>query len=163
MRARPEYVWEKFFTAPVADVWRLWSEPQLFSSWYGPDVETLMHHMQVEKGGQALIEMKWADNASQYQKFVYRDVQPQEKLVWVQSVADRHWNSVKIDGWPEYLLATVDLHQEAGKYCMHFTWSPYGEVSDAEIEGFKRARLDMDSAWKSSLVLFDEVLKSAAT
>lgn len=160
MKARPEYVWEKFFTAPVADVWRLWTEPQPFAAWYGPNVETLVHQMQVEKGGEARIEMKWADNARQYQKFEYRDVQPQEKLVWLQSVADSNWNRVKVDGWPERLLATVDIHQEAGKYCMHFTWSPYGDVSAEDIEGFKRARLDMDSAWKSSLALFDEVLKS---
>lgn len=162
MKARPEYVWEKFFDVPRETVWRLWTNPQLFAAWYGPNVETLVHRMQVAPGGLALIEMKWEDGKSQFQKFEYTKVDPGEKLAWLQSIADSAWNSVAVENWPEYLLTTVEIHREGGRDCMHFTWSPYGDVTDKEIDNFKRARLDIDEAWKSALVLFDEVLQSVA-
>lgn len=158
MKARPEYVWEKFCDVPPHIVWRMWTDPSLFSKWYGPNVETVIHEMRVEKRGAAHLEMKWADQ-SQYQKFEYLDVQPQQKLVWLQSFTDSEWNTLPIENWPKVLLATVEFHKEAGRDCMHFTWSPYGEdVSDAQIDNFKKARLDMDAAWKSALELFDGVL-----
>lgn len=163
MKARPEYVWEKFFQEPRELIWRMWTDAALFSAWYGPNVETVVHEMRVEKGGVAHIEMKWGDSASQYQKFEYLEVQPQQKLIWLQSATDSEWNSLYTSNWPKILLATLDFHKEAGKDCLHFTWSPYGDASDMEINNFKKARLDMDAGWKAALALFDEVLKNSLT
>ena len=165
MKARPEYIWERFYDAPQEEIWNLWTDAELFSVWYGPNVETIVHQMTVTEGGTALIEMKWAEGASQYQKFEYRKVAPYEKLVWLQSITDENWQTIRypqMEDWPQYLLATVDIHREAGKNCVHFTWSPFGDVTEKEIACFKSARLDADAGWMAALETCDEILAHRA-
>lgn len=160
MKALPEYALERFYDAPRETIWRMWTEAELFSSWYGPNVETRVHTMDVREGGTAHIEMQWAD-ASQYQKFDYKVVQPPEKLVWIMSTADENWNSVRfpaMENWPQYLLSTVTINPEAGKQCMRFTWVPFGDVREEEVACFKAARQDVDAGWAAGLDLFEKLI-----
>ena len=43
MAELPEYVIDRIFDAPVALVWRAWTDPELLARWYGPGVETIIH------------------------------------------------------------------------------------------------------------------------
>ncbi len=76
----PTYVLERSFDAPRELVWRTWTEPELLSRWYGPNVETIVHKLDVQPGGLWLNEMKWGDNAH-YQRVEYTVVERPERLV----------------------------------------------------------------------------------
>ena len=67
----PIYVLERTFAAPRALVWRTWTDPQLLSRWYGPNVETIIHRLDVKPGGLWLNEMKMGGRSS-YQYGIQR-------------------------------------------------------------------------------------------
>ena len=59
----PTYVLERTFDAPRALVWRSWTEAKHLARWYGPNVETIVHKLDVQPGGLWLNEMKWGDKS----------------------------------------------------------------------------------------------------
>ena len=60
----PSYVLERTFDAPRELVWRTWTDPQLASRWYGPNVETIVHRLDLKPGGLWLVEMRRGGKSS---------------------------------------------------------------------------------------------------
>ncbi len=104
----PTYVLERVFDAPRELVWRTWTDPKLLPRWYGPNVETTVHRLELKAGGLWLVEMKWGGN-SMYQRVEYTEVTPPLRLVWLHSSSDANWNIIcspmKAD-WPRVMLTT---------------------------------------------------------
>ena len=87
------YVLERTFDAPRERVWRGWTEPELLSRWYGPNVETIVHRLDLKPGGLWLVEMQMGGNAH-YERVEYTEVAPPERLVWLHSASDADWNAI---------------------------------------------------------------------
>lgn len=159
MSALPTYVLEREFDAPRELVWRTWTEPELLARWYGPNVETVVHRLDVTPGGLWLNEMKWGDN-SHYQRVEYTEVTPPERLVWLHSNTDADWNVVAnpmMPDWPLVLLTTVTFDDAAGRTRLCLTWVPH-EASEAEIAGFAAAIEGLDKGWGAGMALLEELL-----
>jgi len=155
----PEYVLERTFDAPRELVWRTWTEPELLSHWYGPNIETIIHKLDVTPGGQWLNEMKMGER-SMYQRSDYTEVVPPERLVMLMSNTDENWeiagNPMMAD-WPRILLTTVTFEDAGGKTLMRLAWSPH-EASEAEIVCFAGAMDGMGKGWGSGMVKLAELL-----
>ncbi len=159
MRDVPTYVLERVFDAPRELVWKTWTDPELLPRWYGPNVETIVHRLEVKPGGLWLGEMKWGDN-SHYQRVEYTEVSPPGRLVWLHSVSDADWNVIAnpmMPDWPRVLLTTVIFEEEAGKTSMRLTWVPH-EASDEEIACFAAAMDGMGKGWGAGMELLAELL-----
>ena len=155
----PTYVLERVFDAPRALVWRTWTEPDLLARWYGPNVETVVHRLDVEPGGLWLNEMKWGDN-SNFQRVEYTEVSPPERLVWLHANSDADWNIISnpmMADWPRILLTTVTFEEDDGKTRMRLTWVPH-EASEAEIACFSDAIAGLDKGWGAGMELLAELL-----
>lgn len=155
----PTYVLERVFDAPRALVWRTWTEPDLLARWYGPNVETVVHRLDVEPGGLWLNEMKWGDN-SNFQRVEYTEVTPPERLVWLHANSDADWNIISnpmMADWPRILLTTVTFEEENGQTRMRLTWVPH-EASEAEIACFSAAIEGLDKGWGAGMELLAELL-----
>jgi uncharacterized protein YndB with AHSA1/START domain len=155
----PTYVLERVFDAPRELVWKTWTDPELLPRWYGPNVETIVHRLEVKPGGLWLGEMKWGEN-SHYQRVEYTEVSPPERLVWLHSVSDADWNVVAnpmMPDWPLVLLTTVTFEEEDGKTSMRLTWVPH-EASDEEIACFAAAMDGMGKGWGAGMELLAELL-----
>ena len=87
----PTYVLEREFDAPRELVWQTWTDPELLPRWYGPGVETIVHHLEVKPGGLWLDEMRMG-SGSHYERIEYTEVTPPERLVWLHSICDADWN-----------------------------------------------------------------------
>lgn len=156
----PTYVLERTFDAPRALVWKTWTDPALLARWYGPNVETVIHKLDVAPGGVWLNEMKWGDN-SNFQKSEYTEVVPPERLVMLQSSTDAEWNVVPspmMADWPRVLCATVTFEEDGDKTHMRLTWVPH-EASEAEIACFAAAIDGADKGWAAGMKLLEELLK----
>ncbi len=159
MSDAPIYVLERMFDAPPELVWRTWTEPELLARWYGPNVETIIHKLEVAPGGVWLNEMKWGGN-SHYQRAEYTEVNPVEKLVMLQSSTDSGWNiipSPMMENWPRVLLTTVTFADEGGKTQMRLTWEPH-DASAAEIACFAGAMDGMGKGWGAGMELLERLL-----
>ena len=155
----PTYVLEREFDAPRELVWRTWTEPELLKRWYGPNVETIVHALDVRPGGLWLNEMKWGDN-SNYQRVEYTEVTPPERLVWLHSVSDADWNVIAnpmMENWPRVLLTTVTFEEAGGRTRMRLTWVPH-DASAAEIACFGEALQGMDKGWGAGMELLSQLL-----
>lgn len=159
MSELPTYVLERVFDAPRELVWRTWTEPELLARWYGPNVETIVHRLDVTPGGLWLGEMKW-DGNSNYQRVEYTEVVAPERLVWLHSMSDADWNIVAnpmMPDWPRVLLTTVTFEEVDGQTKMRLTWVPH-EASEAEIACFEAAIEGMDKGWGAGMELLADLL-----
>ena len=155
----PTYVLERTFDAPRELVWKTWTDPELLARWYGPNVETIVHRLEVEPGGLWLNEMRWSGK-SNYERVEYTEVTPSERLVWLHSMADADWNVVSnpmMPDWPRVLLTTVTFEEEGGKTNMRLTWVPHS-ASEAEIACFAGAMAGLDKGWGAGMELLTELL-----
>ncbi len=164
MSELPEYVLDREFDAPRELVWRAWTEPELLQRWYGPRVETIIHEFDLKPGGSWLNEMKIGGN-SDFQKVVFQEVTPPEKLVWHHSSADGVWNIVSspmMADWPRTLLTTVTFEEMGDKTNVRLTQIPL-EATDAEIACFAAAMSGMDNGWGSGYAILDEMFVELQT
>ncbi|HKA80254.1 MAG TPA: SRPBCC domain-containing protein [Xanthobacteraceae bacterium] len=159
MSELPAYVLERIFDAPRELVWRAWTEPKLLPRWYGPNVETIVHRLELKPGGLWLVEMKWGGRAS-YQRVEYTDVVPPERLVWLHANADADWNvtpSPMMPDWPRVLLTTVTFEEDGGRTKLRLTWIPH-EASEAEVACFAAAIERIGKGWDAGMELLAKLL-----
>lgn len=164
MSGIPEYALERLYDAPGELIWRSWTDASLFSRWYGPGVETIIHKMDVCLGGECLIELKW-DNHSLFQKFRYLEVEPHEKLTWLFSSTNEAWDVVPSplsESWPANFLTTIKLEPHDGKYMFHLSLTPF-HATEAETLAFRKARLDIDAGWNAGMKVLDEIVEELKT
>ena len=106
--ARDAVTIERGFDAPVGLIWRMWTDPEHFSSWYGPDGATVpVAKMDVRVGGTRLVGMEVQGPGGRMQMWFtgqYREVVENERLVYTESMADENGN----------VVAPADLGMPAG-------------------------------------------------
>lgn len=94
MDVRDAVVIERIVDAPIAFVWRLWTEPQLFEGWYGPEGAVVsVREMDVRTGGVRFVGMAVeTPGGSRRLWFVgeHREVVAEKRLVYTESLADEH-------------------------------------------------------------------------
>lgn len=87
---------ERSFDAPVGLIWQLWTDPEHFKAWYGPDGATIpVANMDVRVGGTRLVCIEMQTPRGPMQMWFtgeYRDVVPNERLVYTEAMSDEHGN-----------------------------------------------------------------------
>ncbi|MEM7327287.1 MAG: SRPBCC domain-containing protein [Pseudomonadota bacterium] len=159
MTERPVFVLERDFEAPRSLVWRTWTEPELLAHWYGPGVETVIHALDVKPGGRWLNEMKMGETSG-FQKSVYTEVVPPERLVMLMSTTDANWElapNPMMPDWPATLLTVVTFEEQNGVTRMRLEWSPH-EASDAEIACFANAVENLGKGWGAGMEMLAKML-----
>jgi uncharacterized protein YndB with AHSA1/START domain len=87
---------ERIFDAPVDLIWEMWTDPEHFSAWYGPNGANIpVAKMDVRVGGSRLVcmEMQTPDGPMQmWFTGEYREVVEHERLVYSESMSDENGN-----------------------------------------------------------------------
>lgn len=121
---------ERDFDAPVDLVWQMWTEPDHFREWYGPDGAVISTaDMDVRVGGTRLVcmEMQTPNGAMQmWFTGEYLEVIENERLVYTESMSDEHGNVLAPAdvGMPEdhpTTTITVELDTRDGRTKMVMT------------------------------------------
>jgi uncharacterized protein YndB with AHSA1/START domain len=159
MSDAPTYVLERVFDAPRDLVWRTWTDRDLLARWYGPNVETVIHRLDLTPDGLWLAEMKWGDNA-RYERIEYKEVDPPERLVWLQSMADADFNATAnsmMPDWPRVLHTVVTFEEIGDKTKLRLVWTPY-EATEAELACFAGALANLDKGWGAGMAILEQLL-----
>jgi uncharacterized protein YndB with AHSA1/START domain len=89
---------ERIFDAPVDLIWQMWTQADHFKNWYGPNGCTIpVAEMDVRVGGKRLVcmEMQMPDRSMKmWFTGEYKEVLPNKRLVYTDSMADEHGNLV---------------------------------------------------------------------
>jgi uncharacterized protein YndB with AHSA1/START domain len=87
---------ERSFDAPVELIWRMWTDPEHFAAWYGPDGASIpVAEMDVRVGGTRLVCMEVHTPNGPVQMWFtgeYREVSENERLVYTDSICDANGN-----------------------------------------------------------------------
>ena len=156
----PEFVLDRAFKAPRELVWRAWTDPQLLSRWYGPNIETVIHKFELKPGGLWLNEMKMKQ-MSDLSKIVFQEVVALEKLVWLHSSADQDWNVIAnpmMPDWPRTISTTVTFSDAGEQTNVRLVWVPH-EATETEIACFAGAVENFGGGWESGYAIIDTILE----
>jgi uncharacterized protein YndB with AHSA1/START domain len=108
-------VLERTFDAPVDLIWQMWTDPEHFKAWYGPDGVTIpVAKMDVRVGGTRLVCMEMQSPNGPMQMWFtgdYREVIENERLVYTESMADENGNVMAPSamGMPEGHPTTTEI------------------------------------------------------
>lgn len=83
------------FEAPVARVWRAWTESEQVMRWWGPrDFTSPRADMDVREGGTSLVSMRSPDGHDMHNTWTYQGVDPERRLEFVLHFADERGNKL---------------------------------------------------------------------
>jgi uncharacterized protein YndB with AHSA1/START domain len=120
---------ERTFDAPVDLVWQMWTNPEHFKNWYGPQGFTIpVADMDLRVGGKRLVCMASPDGSMKmWTTGEYTEIVPNERLVYTESPADENGKVVSPsamgmpDGYPTTTEVTVQLEDLGGRTKMVLT------------------------------------------
>ena len=122
---------ERTFDVPINLIWQMWTNPEHFKQWYGPKGFTVpVAQMDVRVGGKRLVcmEMQKPDGSMKmWTTGEYKEIVPNERLVYTESPADENGNLVSPsamgmpDGYPMTTEVTVLLEDLGGRTKMVMT------------------------------------------
>ena len=122
---------ERSFDAPADLIWRMWTEPEHFKAWYGPDGATVpVAKMDVRPGGSRLVCLEMDTPGGLVQMWFtgeYREVAENQRLVYTESMSDENGNVLPPSdagmppGHPATTEVTVELHDLGGRTKMVLT------------------------------------------
>lgn len=112
---------ERTFAEPAALIWRMWTDPEHFSAWYGPPGAAVsVIAMDVRVGGQRRVGMRVQTPNGEMQMWFtgeHLEVMTDRRLVYTESVSDDDGLAV-----PHHTTTvTVELREAAGRTTVRLT------------------------------------------
>lgn len=138
-----ELVIARVFDAPRELVWKAFAESDRLARWWGPAGFTmLVHTLDFRPGGVFHYSMRSPEGQVMWGRFVYRDIQAPECLVFVNSFADEEGNIIRAPfspTWPLEVLNTLTLSEAEGKTTVTLRGGPIN-ATEEERETFWNAQ-----------------------
>lgn len=108
-----ELIVERSFDAPKELVFSMYTAAEHIVHWWGPtDWVTTVYKMEVTPGGTWHYCMRSPDGQESWGKSIYQEIDPPDRLVYVDAFSDEHEN--EIDEMPTMLIRTDFVADGAG-------------------------------------------------
>lgn len=150
-----KFVMSRVFDAPRALLWRCFTDPERMKYWWGPKGFTVLSSkMDLRVGGSYLYGMRSPDGSTMWGLFKYREIVPQEKLVFVNSFSDENGGITRHPGsatWPLHLLSTFAFEDApGGKTKFTVTWHTL-DATEEEQKTFDSMHDSMKQGWGGTM------------
>ncbi len=119
---------ERVFDAPIEDVWKMWTDPELFKKWYGPKgMSVPTAEMDVVVGGTRKICMEMTSPERTMTMWfigVYKEINSPSRLVYTESICEEDGTIIPAqamgmpEGHPDITEVIVELSEADGKTTM---------------------------------------------
>jgi uncharacterized protein YndB with AHSA1/START domain len=157
-----DFVISRVFDAPRDLVWQCFTDPERMKEWWGPKGSTIVAStMDFRVGGTYHGAMRAGGGPVMWAKFVYREIAPPERLVWVHSFSDEAGGVTRhplSSTWPLEMLSTVTFTAEpGGKTKVHLRWSPLNATAEEQAT-FDSAHDSMKGGWGGTFERLDAYL-----
>ncbi len=160
-----EFVITRVFDAPRELVWKAFTEPQRMKEWWGPKGVTITKsEMDLRPGGSYHYAMRTPDGNTMWGKFVYREITPPSRMVFVSSFSDEAGGVTRhpmAPTWPLEMLSIFSFEEEGGKTRFTVRWSPLN-ASEEERAAFAAGHASMQQGWGGTLDKLAAFLAKAA-
>jgi uncharacterized glyoxalase superfamily protein PhnB len=149
------FVASRTFDTPLHTLWQCFTDPERMAKWWGPKGAGIVHsEMDLRPGGTYLYGMKMPDGKVMWGRQVFREIDPQKKIVLVNAFSDQDAGLTRhplAPSWPIELLSTFDF-EAAGPGRSTFTviWTPIYPTPD-ERNAFDAGHDSMKNGWGGTL------------
>ena len=108
---RKDFVISRVFDAPRDLLWQCFTDPERMKHWWGPKGFTVIaSKMDLRVGGTYHYGMQAPNGGAMWGLFTYREIVPQEKLVFVNSFSDEKGGVTRHPGADLAAAHALDLH-----------------------------------------------------
>jgi uncharacterized protein YndB with AHSA1/START domain len=161
-----DFVISRVLNAPRDLVWQCFTDPQRMKQWWGPKgFKVIASKMDLRVGGTYHYGMKSPDGKPMWGLFTYREVVPQQRLVFVNSFSDEAGGITRhpmAPTWPLQMLSTFTF-EDAGDGKTKFTvrWAPLNPTPE-ERATFDAGHASMTGGWSGTMEQLEAYLAKAA-
>lgn len=148
--------------APRALVWKAWTDPEALKHWWSPKgFKNTFNKVDLRPGGMFHYGLETPQGQKFCGRFIYREVVPLKRVVYVMSFADENaeivrnlWN----DKWPLEILTTMTLTEQDRKTEIRLTSVPVNATPE-EMAAFEEGKPSMQAGFKGT---FDQLVEFLA-
>ncbi len=127
------------FAVPRHVVWQMCTQVEHLKQWWGPKEMTMTFaQLDFRVGGTFHYCLQSTEGWDLWALFTYEDIQPEEKIVFIDAFSDKDGNlshHPMAPEWPSQILNTLILTEENGRTTMTITATPV-HASPQEIKVF---------------------------
>ncbi len=165
MKRTEPFIISRVLEAPRGRVWQAWTEAERLKHWWGPKGFTVKQlKLDLRVGGKMHYCLQMPDGNEMWGLFVYRQIVPQEKLVFVNSFSDPKGGITThpmSPTWPREMLSTITFEAQGGKTGVTVRWVPLEGSTELERKTFEEGRDSMKTGWTGTMDQFAAYLANA--
>jgi len=160
-----DFAMTRVFDAPRALLWQCFTDPERMKHWWGPKgFKVITSKMDLCIGGTYHYGMQTPNGGAMWGLFTYREIVPQQKLVFVNSFSDEKGGVTRHPGsptWPLYMLSTFTFEDAPdGKTKFTVRWQTLNATAE-EQKTFDTMRDSMTQGWSGTMEQLAAYLASA--
>lgn len=146
--------------APVALVFKAWTDKQALAQWWGPQGSAVtVKEFDLSPGGSFHYHLSSA-HGEMWGIFKFREIMPPGKLVFVSSFSDEDGNLTRgqfFPNWPLEILNTLTLEETDGKTLLTLKAEPINAADD-EIKVFTNLHQSMQQGYAGTFIQLENYL-----
>jgi uncharacterized protein YndB with AHSA1/START domain len=155
--AAEQLVISRGFDAPRGLLFKAWTKPERLAQWWGPKgFEVIEAKLDLRPGGVFHYGMRSPNGDVMWGKFVYREVVPPERLVFINSFSDENGGITRHPlsaTWPLEMMNTLTLFERDGKTTLTLRVGPH-HATEEERATFKAGHSSMQQGFTGT---FDQL------
>jgi uncharacterized protein YndB with AHSA1/START domain len=156
-----DFVISREFDAPRDLVFKAWTEPERLAQWWGPKGFTMVStKVDLRPGGMFHYGMRGPDGAEMWGRFVYREITPPERMVFIVSFSDANGGVTRhpmAPNWPLEMINTLTLTERDGKTTITLRGGAYA-ATEEERATYKANHKSMQGGFSGTFDQLDAYL-----
>ena len=144
----------RIFDSSREKLFKAWTAPELLKEWWGPkDFRWVSCRMELHPGGLFHYCMRSPDGIDMWGRFLYLEIRPPERLIFINSFSDEEGYPVKhplMPDWPLEILHTITFAAHADTAVLQLHAIPHSATVLECInfmEGRESIRQGFASTW----------------
>jgi len=148
--------------APRELVYDVWTKPEHLTKWWGPaGMKMKVAHLNLRPGGMFHYCMAAPDGKEMWGRFVYRDIQAPERMVFLNAFADSAGNPVRnpfMPAWPLEVMNVVLFEDHGNKTIVKMAGWPFNATAE-EMALFRNAAPMMQQGFAGTFMQLESYLR----
>jgi uncharacterized protein YndB with AHSA1/START domain len=155
--ATKEFIMSRVFDVPRDLLWKCFTDPERMKHWWGPKgFAVIASKMDLRVGGTYHYGMKAPDGSLMWGLFSYREIAPQERLVFVNSFSDEKGGVTRHPAaptWPLQMLSTFTFEDApGGKTRFTVRWQTLDATPEEQATfDSDQSRVGMTNGWSGTM------------
>lgn len=163
MEKSKDFIITRILHAPCELVWKAHTEEDQLMHWWGPKgFKMIKSKVDLRPGGMFHYGMEGPGKTIMWGRFVYREIVPQEKIVFISSFSNEKGEAVHhpmAAGWPLEILNTMTFSEKEGKTTVIISGRPIN-ASAEEIAMYGNSHASMEGGFTGTYDQLEEYLKT---